>query len=230
MSVFTRLSDIINSNLSAMLDEAEDPEKMVRMITHEMEETLVEVRSTSARYIADRKAVAARILRLRTEANGWDQKAELAVNKGRDDLARAALKEKSRLDEGATLLETDLEHIDAAIEKLRLDTAQLEDKLRMAHARQKALILRGKTAKSRVMVKRQLNTHQYDDAMDRFELYERRLDEMEGEIEAWDLGNRTLSDEISELAQDEQVDADLEALKRRLGQASPVTTEEESES
>ena len=230
MSVFTRLSDIINSNLNAMLDEAEDPEKMVRMITHEMEETLVEVRSTSARYIADRKAVAARILRLRSEANGWDQKAELAVNKGRDDLARSALKEKARLDEAAVLLEADLEHIDAAIEKLKLDTSQLEDKLRMAHARQKALILRGKTAKSRVMVKRQLNTPHYEDAMGRFELYERKLDEMEGEIESWDLGNRTLSEEISELVQDEQVDADLEALKRRLGHGSPITTEERSES
>lgn len=221
MSVFTRLSDIINANLNAMLDEAEDPEKMVRMITHEMEETLVEVRSTSARYIADRKQVINRIARLRSESRNWDQKAAFAVTKGRDDLAKAALKEKSHLDESVAVLEADMEHIDAAIGKLKQDTAQLEDKLRMARARQKALILRGKTAQSRIRVKRQLNTRAYTDALDRFEIYERKLDEMEGEIESWDMGNRNLADEIDELADDERFDAELEALKARIGKPAP---------
>lgn len=232
MSVFTRLSDIINANLNALLDEAEDPEKMVRMITHEMEETLVEVRSTSARYLADRKIVAGRIARLESEARNWDQKAEFAVTKGRDDLAKAALKEKARLDEAAALLESDLAHIDTAIGKLKQDTLQLEEKLRMARARQKALILRGKTAQSRIRVKRQLHSTAYSDALDRFESYERKLDEMEGAIESWELGNRNLADEIDELACDEHLDTQLAALKQRLGKSTPAvaSTEGGSES
>jgi phage shock protein A len=216
MSVFNRLTDIINSNINAILDQAEDPEKMVRMITQEMEETLVEVRSASARYIADKKQVAKKIQRLRRESRGWEEKAELAVSKGRDDLAKAALKEKSRQDEAVMQLEADLEAIDGAIAKLKSDTTQLEEKLQTARARQKALILRGKTAKSRIKVKRQIHDASYDDAIDRFELYERRLDEMEGEIESYDLANRTLSDEIEDLEKDEQLDEELEALKERM--------------
>ena len=217
MSVFSRLSDIVNANLSAMLDEAEDPAKMVRMITHEMEETLVEVRSTSARYIADRKHIATRIARLEAESRLWDEKAEMAIRRGRDDLARSALKEKSRQEEAAALLEADLTHIDDAIARLKHDTGQLEEKLRAARARQKALILRGRTAQSRIRVKRQLSAPAFDDAMDKFERYERRLDEMEGEVESWDLGNASLADEIDQLAEDERIDAQLKALKARIG-------------
>lgn len=216
MSVFNRLTDIINSNINAILDQAEDPEKMVRMITQEMEETLVEVRSASARYIADKKQVAKKIDRLRRESRNWEEKAELAVTKGRDDLAKAALKEKSRQDEAVVHLEADLEAIDGAIAKLKSDTTQLEEKLQTARARQKALILRGKTAKSRIKVKRQIHDVSYDDAMDRFELYERRLDQMEGEIESYDLANRTLSDEIDDLEKNEQLDKELHALKERM--------------
>lgn len=218
MSVFSRLSDIINANLNAILDEAEDPEKMVRMITQEMEETLVEVRSTSARYLADRKKVQNRIRWAEREAANWESKAELAVAKGRDDLAKAALKERSHLEEAAIQLQADLNSFDEAIAKLKGDTSQLEEKLRMARARQKALILRGKTAKSRIKVKRQLHDVSYDSAMDRFESYERRLDEMEGEIESYDLANRSLADEIDELENEEHLDAELQALKTRIQQ------------
>ena len=229
MSVFSRLSDIINANLNAILDEAEDPAKMVRMITHEMEETLVEVRSTSARYIADRKQIARRIAWLGEESRSWEQKAELAVSKGRDDLAKAALKEKARHEEAAMQLESDMESIDAAVAKLKHDTEQLEEKLRMARTRQKALILRGKTAKSRIKVKRQINAPSYADALDRFENYERRLDEMEGEIESYDLGNRTLADEIDELEGEDHLNAELEALKNRIRQPEPPSSPAEPE-
>ena len=216
MSVFSRLSDIINANLNAILDEAEDPEKMVRMITQEMEETLVEVRSTSARYIADRKQVEKKIRWAGQEAAGWNEKAELAVSKGRDDLAKAALKERSRLEEAVTQLQADLNGLDEAIARLKDDTSRLEEKLQMARARQKALILRGKTAKSRIKVKRQLNDISYDSAMDRFERYERRLDELEGEIESYDLGNHTLASEIEELENEDHLNAELQALKDRM--------------
>lgn len=224
MSVFSRLSDIVNANLNAILDEAEDPAKMVRMITQEMEETLVEVRSTSARYIADHKEVVKKINWLRTESLAWEQKAELAVSKGRDDLARAALNEKTRLNDTAAQLDSDLEGINAAIAKLKHDTGQLEDKLRMARSRQKALILRGQTAQSRIKVKRQITATAYANTLDRFETYERKLDEMEGEIESYDLGNPSLANEIDELQNTERLDAELEALKARLAkpQATPA--------
>ncbi|MEX0942228.1 MAG: phage shock protein PspA [Pseudomonadales bacterium] len=220
MSVFSRLSDIINSNVNAILEQAEDPEKMVRMITQEMEETLVEVRSASARYIADRKHLTARIEWLKRESGAWEEKAELAINKGRDDLARAALHEKSRHDEAVSLLAADLETIDSAIAKLKHDSAQLEEKLRNARTRQKALIMRGKTARSRIKVKRQIHDVSCDQAFDRFEQYERHLDEMEGEIESYELTNRTLADEISELENNEQIDAQLQALKARISDQS----------
>jgi len=216
MSVFSRMSDIINSNVNAILDQAEDPEKMVRMITQEMEETLVEVRSTSARYIADRKHINKRIGWVKGESVAWQQKAELAVSKGRDDLAKAALREKARHDETVIYLEADVKTIDEAIAKLKHDTEQLEEKLRMARARQKALILRGKTARSRIMVKRRLHDVSYDQALDRFESYERKLDEMEGEIESYEVANRSLADEIDDLENEERLDHELQALKNRM--------------
>ncbi|MCB1691482.1 MAG: phage shock protein PspA [Pseudomonadales bacterium] len=227
MSVFSRLSDIINANLNAILDEAEDPEKMVRMITQEMEETLVEIRSMSARYLADKKQVAARIQYLVGEARAWESKAELAVSKGRDDLAKAALKEKSGHDEVIAQLSNDLNVIDESINKLKGDTGQLEEKLRHARARQKALILRGKTAKSRIRVKRQIHDNAYGDAMDRFEAYERRLDEMEGEIESYDLANTSLAGEIDSLEQDDRLDEELARLKARMQVGAATTTPEQ---
>ena len=126
-------------------------------------------------------------------------------------------------------LESDMESIDAAVAKLKHDTEQLEEKLRMARTRQKALILRGKTAKSRIKVKRQINAPSYADALDRFENYERRLDEMEGEIESYDLGNRTLADEIDELEGEDHLNAELEALKNRIRQPEPPSSPAEPE-
>ncbi len=220
MSVFNRISDIINANLNAILEQAEDPEKIVRMITQEMEETLVEVRSASARYLADKKQINHRARMLKREAESWATKAELAVNKGRDDLAKAALREKNRFDTASTATEGDLKQIEIAIEKLASDAVQLESKLQLAKARQKALILRGQTAKSRIKVKRQMNDVSFDEAFGRFDSYERKLDEMEGEIESYNLGNQTLADEIHDLEKDEFLNAELESLKSRIEQSN----------
>lgn len=219
MSVFSRFSDIINSNINAILDQAEDPEKMVRMITQEMEETLVEVRSASARYLADKKEIAGRIGRHRAEAAAWSSKAELAINKGRDDLAKMALKEKATHEEAVSQMESELEAIDSSLEKLRGDTAQLEEKLKGARARQKSLAVRGKTAKQRIKVRRQVHDAKLGDAFDKFDLYERRIDELEGELESYDLAARSLADEIDDLEKDEQLDAQLQALKEKMGKA-----------
>jgi phage shock protein A len=217
MGIFSRFTDIINANINSILDKAEDPEKMVRLIIQEMEETLVEVRTQSAKLIADKKELGRRIKRLVREAEEWERKAEIALGKNREDLARAALKEKSTADETVESIGSDLEVVDINLEKLSGDIGQLQQKLSDAKTRQKALILRSKTARSRMGVKRQIHDVDIDTAMSKFDLYERRIDDMEGEIEAYDLGQRNLADEIADLESNEKVDEELEKLKARLG-------------
>ncbi len=220
MSVFSRMSDIVNSNINALLDKAEDPAKMVRLIIQEMEETLVEVRSTSARAIADRKELTRRHDHLCHEASEWERKAELAVAKDRDDLARAALVEKSKADEVAAAVEAELGALEETLTKLNEDIGALQQKIKDAKARQNAILLRGEAAKVRLGVRRQLSDHNIDDAMSRFELYERKMDDLEGQIESYDMGKRTLSDEIEQLETDEAVDEELEKLKARIRAAA----------
>ncbi len=217
MSIFSRFSDIINSNINAILDKAEDPEKMVRLIIQEMEETLVEVRTQSAKLIADKKELGRRGERLEAEAAEWDRKAEVALSKDREDLARAALKEKTETLEAASGVTEDIAQIEHNLQKLSSDIAQLQQKLNDAKQRQKALIVRGKTARSRMGVRRKLHDVNIEDAMNRFERFERKIDDMEGEVESYDLGQRTLSDEIADLENDERVDEELAKLKARMG-------------
>ena len=222
MTIFSRTRDIINSNINALLDKAEDPEKMVRLIIQEMEGTLVEVRSASARAIADRKELARRQEWLAAEAAEWERKAEVAVAKGRDDLAKGALAERNRAQEAAEALTRELELVEQTLAKLNEDIAALQAKIKDAKARQNAIVVRGKAAKVRLGARRQLNDSGVDDAMHRFELYERKMDDLEGQVEAHDLGQRSLSDEIAELEQGERIDEDLRKLKARLsgGQAA----------
>ena len=216
MSVFSRLSDIVNSNLNALLDRAEDPEKMVRLIIQEMEETLVEVRTTSARAIADKKELSRRREALEGEAGEWDRKAELAVRKARDDLARAALVERNKAAEMAAAAADEVRILDETLEKLNGDVAALQAKIKDAKARQSALVVRGQTAKTRLGIRRQLSDHNIDEAMHRFELYERKLDDLEGQVESYDLGQKTLAAEIEELEDNERIDEELQALKARV--------------
>lgn len=222
MTIFSRTRDIINSNINALLDKAEDPEKMVRLIIQEMEGTLVEVRSASARAIADRKELDRRQEWLAAEAAEWERKAEVAVAKGRDDLAKGALAERNRAREAAEALTRELELVEQTLAKLNEDIAALQAKIKDAKARQNAIVVRGKAAKVRLGARRQLNDSGVDDAMRRFELYERKMDDLEGQVEAQDLGQRSLSDEIAELEQGERIDEDLRKLKARLsgGQAA----------
>lgn len=217
MSIFSRMTDIINSNLNALLDKAEDPEKMVRLIIQEMEETLVEVRTTSARTIADKKELARRRDWLKEEAGEWERKAEVAIRKGRDDLARAALVERNKASESTESAARELQLLEETLAKLSEDTGALQNKIKDAKTRQNAIIMRGKAAKTRLGVKRQLNDANLDDAIHRFEQYERKMDDLEGQIEAFDLGQRTLADEIKDLEGGEKIDEDLAALKARVG-------------
>ena len=230
MSVFSRITDIVNSNINALLDKAEDPEKMVRLIIGEMEDTLVEARTTSARAIADKKELARRRERLAGEAADWEAKAELAVAKNRDDLARAALVEKSKADEAVVDVEAELVVLDETLAELNDDIQTLQQKIKDAKARQASIVLRGHAAKTRLGVRRKLHDHNIDDAMTRFEQYERKIDDLEGQVESWDVGQRTLKDQIDELAVDESVDDELRKLKERMKSgavpATPATKAE----
>lgn len=218
MSVFSRLSDILNSNLNALLDKAEDPAKMVRLIIQEMEETLVEVRSTTARTIADRKELRRKIEVQRIETSNWEGKAELALRKEREDLARAALVEQRKAKQALDAYEHELQLVEESLEKMQQDIETLTNKLTDAKARQAAIIVRGKTAKARLGVRRQLSQRNIDDAMVRFEQYERRMDDLEGEVESYNEEQRSLSEQIDEL--DDSVEEDLQAMKERLSQAN----------
>ena len=220
MSIFSRMTDIVNSNLNALLDKAEDPEKMVRLIIQEMEETLVEVRSTSARAIADRKDLQRRAQWQQEEASEWQRKAEIAVTKGRDDLAKGALAEARKCTDQAEVLNGELELLAVTLSKLGDDISALQEKIKDAKARQNAIIMRGKAAHSRLGVRRTLSDHNIDDAIIRFEQYERKMDDLEGQVEAYDLGQKTLADEITELEGDEDLDAMLSDLKQRISSAA----------
>jgi len=217
MGIFTRFSDIVNSNINAILDKAEDPEKIVRLMIQEMEDTLVEVRSAAARSIADKKDLNRKIETFEHELGGWDDKAELAIRKDREDLAKAALVEKSRVASAVDLLKQDYIAVDEGLAKLNEDIARLESKLNDAKVRQKALLARHTTARSRLAARRKIYDYKIDDAMLRFEQYARRIDDVEGKIEAYDLGlPKDLHHEFAGLEAEESVKEELDALKQRV--------------
>ena len=216
MGIFSRFTDIINSNINSILDKAEDPAKMVRLIIQEMEDTLVEVRSSSARTLADKKDLVRQIERFEKEVGDWQAKAELALSKDREDLARAALMEKKKCAENAESLNHELNNIEDHIAKLQEDISQLQDKLSDAKNRQKAILIREKTAQSRLKVKKNINTEKVNDALGRFDQYERKIDDIESQVESYDIGSKSLSDEISELETNESVDNELAELKAKL--------------
>lgn len=218
MGIFSRLSDIINSNISAILDKAEDPEKMIRMMIQEMEETLVEVRSSTAKVIAEKKTVNRRIEQLGRQAADWEEKAELALKKEREDLARAALIEKSSVLTTIQMLEDELTKLDETLDKLSHEIEQLQAKLTDARARQKTLLMRTTATQSRVNVNQKLHNYSIDNAMNKFEYYERKIDQMEGQVDSLNIKQRGLQDEFEELANQEKIDQELESIKAKLNE------------
>jgi phage shock protein A len=220
MGIFSRMTDIINSNINAMLDQAEDPEKMIRLIIQEMEDTLVEVRSSSARVLADRKTAARRLEQVQAEAASWEDKARLAISKEREDLARAALQEKRAIEEEIAVVEEELKATDEHIDQLGGEIAQLQQKLSDAKAKQKAMLMRSKTVESRIKVKRQMHREALDTAFQRFEHFERRMDNLESQLDAMDLGRDVAPDlaaQINSLEEDARITDELERLKSEMG-------------
>ena len=221
MGVFSRLSDIVNSNINAMLDKAEDPEKIVRLIIQEMEDTLVEVRTNAARALADRKEVSRKKDEFASRAKEWQSKAELAIAKGRDDLARGAIAARRKAEEMIDLLDQELKAIEETVNKTNEDLEKLQAKLKEARAKQRSLELRRNAASDSVRISRQVHDGRIDEALARFDRYERRIDELEAEAESWSLGRaRTLEDEFAELEAEDAVNAELAELKARVSRRS----------
>ena len=196
MSIFNRLSDIINSNISSLLDKAENPEKMIRMVIQEMEETLVEVRSGTAKVIAEKKTLARRAEQLKRQAQDWESKANI--------------------NSSVVITERDLAKLDGTLDKLSTEIEQLQAKLNDARARQKTIVMRTTATQSRLNVNRQLHSYSIDNAMDKFEYYEKKIDQMEGQMDSIHIEKRGLQSEFDELEKQESIDQELEDLKTKL--------------
>ena len=219
MGIFSRTRDIVAANVTDLLDKAEDPAKMIRMIILEMEETLVEVRASAARSIADQKEMRRHISKLEQLQHSWTEKAELALAKGREDLARAALAEKNKAGDMAEQLSREIAVIDEALHASEADIAKLQAKLREARARQNSIATRLESAHNRQRMREVYAGSKVDDAFSRFEMMERRVDLAEGRADAAGMGAapKTLEEQIAELRNEERVEAELEALKARRG-------------
>ncbi|MFZ4747719.1 MAG: phage shock protein PspA [Sphingomonas sp.] len=216
MGIFSRTRDIVAANFTDLLDKAEDPAKMIRMIILEMEETLVEVRATAARTIADQKEMRRHIGKLGALEAGWEEKAELALSKGREDLAKAALVEKQKATDMSERLQVEIAVLDDALKSSEADIAKLQSKLRDARARQSAIATRMQSAHQSIRVREAYSGERVQDAFSRFDILEKRADLAEGRAEALAMGaTKTLEEEIAELQSSEKVEAALEALKAK---------------
>ena len=212
--VFSRARDIFAANMTELLDRSEDPAKMIRMIIIEMEETLVEVRASAARSIADIKEMRRTIGRLDEIQSDWTGKAELALSKDREDLAKAALVERQKAADMAEGLRDELEQMEQVLRSYERDLAKLQAKLREARARQNAIAARLESAVARAKAREIMHGSRTEEAFSKFEILERRADFAEGRAEA--LGMTSLEDEIHELKASEAIDRELAEMKAAL--------------
>lgn len=224
MGIFSRTRDIIAANFNDMLDKADDPTKMIRMIILEMEETLVEVRASAARTIADQKEMHRHCVKLDRLQADWAEKAQLALSKDREDLARAALVEKKKAGDMADQLKSEIAVLDDALRAYEDDIAKLQHRLREARSRQTAIAARLESAENRVKLRTLMSTERTDEALARFDQLERRVDYAEGRADALQIAEGktpSLADEIAALAGSDAIDDELAEMKKALGKAAP---------
>lgn len=227
MGIFSRISDIANANILHMLEKAEDPEKMVRLMIQEMEDTLVEVKSSAAKVIAEQRQIEREIDLLNKDEQKWQEKAELAISKERDDLARGALAEKAKRVEKRNELTDQLEHLNQSLKSFRSDINALEEKLLDAKKRRKQLIIRNRTVQSQYNIQKTLQYAKSRGAFEKFERFERDMDRIEGESDSMRMGitkEKSLEEELNELKQQSIIEDELLMLKKKLGKESLAST------
>ena len=229
MGIFTRFRDIISSNMNAMLDKAEDPEKLIKLMIREMEDTLVEIKTACAGVMASGKKVQRQLEGHNARAQYWEEKAELAVNKGRDDLAREALIEKRKFINRITTLEHDLVEQDLLIEQYQDDIRQLEEKLRSARDKQRMLVQRHVHAQRKMQAQQELRRIDSSETMMKFDELENRIERMEAEADLVNFGKKTsLEDELERLSVDEEIENELQALKAPVVEKPSSENKDES--
>ena len=214
MGIFTRFRDIVNSNINAMLDKSEDPEKLIRLMIQEMEDTLVEIRASCADAMATRKRVQHEREEMLTRTGQWEERAQLAVNRGREDLAREALLEKRKYHERAEKLGYELSQCDVLIDQYQADIVQLEGKLNAAREKQRILVQRHLHAQQKKRAEMDIRRMETSDAIIRFEQFENRIERMEAEADLINYGRKhSLEEEITSLEGDEELEKELQSLK-----------------
>lgn len=228
MGLFSRLGDIINSNINSMLDNAENPEKIARLIIQEMEDTLVEVRTAAARAMADKKEMAREIKHFTAVRDEWNDKAELALDKGREDLARGALTAKQKADGEIERRKSAMEAAEESFEKRQDDLAKLQAKLDEAKAKHRSLMMRRESAEHSIRIREQVYDGRVDDALARYSNIERKVDEMEAYADTIKGREPTLEAEFAALERDESVEKELEALKAKRTKPAPKAKKTEA--
>ena len=216
MGIFTRFRDIVSSNINAMLDKAEDPEKLIKLMIREMEDTLVEIKASCAGVLANSKKVERQLKEVRSRAEYWEGKAALAVNKGRDDLAREALMEKRRYAEAAAALDHELIEHNVLLEQYQKDIRQLEEKMGTARDKQRLLVQRQIHAVGKMRAQEEIRRMDSSEAVLKFEELENRIERMEAEADLVNFGKPDLEEELESLDFDEEVEAELQTLKSSL--------------
>jgi phage shock protein A len=218
MGIFSRTRDIIAANMTDLLDKSEDPAKLIRMIIFEMDETLVEVRASAARVIADQKEMQRHVAKLQALQDSWNEKAELALSKDREDLAKAALIERKKASDMVDRLKGEIATLDDTLKGYEGDITKLQQKLREARTRQNAIANRLESAENKFRMRELIGGERTADAMSRFDDLERRVDIAEGRADAMAMGGgeRTLEDEFDDLRSSDAIDEELAAMKARL--------------